>query len=290
MSNEISSENKLPHKKVILKENYRAKEETTVVAFLKDKLPLSASVIKEAMIQGSCWLKKGNSKKLDRVRRAKTVIRPGDRVEFFLDPKLFERQKEAFPQSPECLKKERDWSAWYKPAGLLTQGTKYGDSWSLLRFIEKDCKGEVFLIHRLDRETDGVVVVAHNKKAAKLLSTKWRGTLVQKVYLAWVLGEVVEEEGRLDYPLEGKKALTFFKKLKTEEGNSLLELRLGTGRTHQIRKHLDLYGHPVLGDSAYGKGNKNKTGLKLRAERLEFDWHGEMKVVEVPRVYIFSGE
>lgn len=271
-----------PTKKVILKENYKGSGETTVIAFLKEKLPLSGTVIKEAMIQGSCWLKKGNSKKLDRIRRAKSVIRPGDRIEFFYDPKLFERQKEEFPEAPLCLKKERDWSAWYKPAGLLTQGTKYGDSWSLLRFIEKEVKGEVHLIHRLDRETDGVIVLAHNKKAAKLLSSKWQGTLVQKIYLAWVLGEVKEQEGRLDYPLEGKKALTFYKKIKVEEGCTLLELRLGTGRTHQIRKHLELFDHPILGDSAYGSGNKNKTGLKLRAERLEFDWHGNKKVISVP--------
>ncbi|MEC7278379.1 MAG: RNA pseudouridine synthase [Bdellovibrionota bacterium] len=269
-------------KKTILKKTYPGPKEGTVIDFLKSELPLSASVIKEAMIQGSCWLKKGNSKKLDRVRRAKAVIRQGDHLEFYFDPKLFERQRAEFEEKPLLLKRERDWSAWYKPAGLLTQGTKYGDSWSLMRFIEKESKGDVLLIHRLDRETDGVVVVAHNKKAAKLLSTKWQGTLVQKVYLAWVSGIVEEEKGRLDYELEGKKAITFFRKLRTHEDMTLLELRLGTGRTHQIRKHLDMYGHPVMGDSAYGSGNKNKSGLKLRAERLEFDWHGDLKIISVP--------
>lgn len=255
-----------------------------LLEFLDGELPLSKSVLKEALVQGSCWLKKGNSSKLKRVRRAKTVLKPTDLVEFHFDPQLFERQKEAPPQAL-LVKKERDWSAWYKPAGLLSQGTKYGDSWSFLRQLEKELGQEPFLIHRLDRETSGVMVVAHNNKSAKLLSAKWRGTLVEKVYLAWVKGEVDSKikEGRLDYKLEGKKALTFFKVLKVQEGRTLLELKLGTGRTHQIRKHLEMFGHPVLGDPRYGEGNADNRGLQLQASRLAFDWHGDQKVIEVPK-------
>lgn len=257
--------------------------DVVILDFLDQELPLSKSMLKEAMVQGSCWLKKGNSKKLKRVRRAKSVIRPGDTVEFHFDPQLFERQKEAPPQAI-MLKKERDWSAWYKPAGLLSQGTKCGDSWSLLRQLEKELKKEPFMIHRLDRETSGVMVFAHNAKSAKLLSTKWQGTLVEKIYHAWVKGEVEESksEGRLDYKLEGKKALTFYKVLKVQEGRTLMELKLGTGRTHQIRKHLEMFGHPVMGDPRYGKDNADNRGLQLQASRLEFDWHGDTKIVEVP--------
>lgn len=273
-------------KNIILKETFKDADKGVLIDFLKDSLPLSAVVLKECMKQGSCWLRKGNSKKLSRVRRAKSEIRKGDYVELHYDPHLFEKQKSAPEEPPILLKKERDWSAWYKPAGLLTQGTKFGDSLSLLRLAEKELGFNPLLIHRLDRETTGVVVLAHNPKSAKLLSAKWRGTLVEKIYRAYVLGEVAKEyrsgENRLDYKLEGKKALTFFKVLNVQEGRTLLELRLGTGRTHQIRKHLELFGHPVMGDPRYGEGNSDNRGLQLQASQLVFDWNGVKKDVSVP--------
>lgn len=269
-------------KKVILKETFTTAEKGVLIDFLKEKLPLSGGILKECMIQGACWVKKGNAKALKRVRRAKTEIRNGDYVELHYDPELFEKQKLGMEEQPLLLKKERDWSAWYKPAGVLSQGTKFGDSLSFLRFAEKELGFEPFLIHRLDRETDGVMVVAHNKKSAKLLSTKWQGTLVEKIYRAWVLGEVFDSEGKLDFPLEGKKAITYFKVLEKEKDRTLLELKLGTGRTHQIRKHLLKMGHPIMGDPQYGKGNKDQRGLQLQASCLVFDWHGDQKIIEVP--------
>ena len=270
-------------KKIVLKETFSEADRGILIDFLKASLPLSGGVLKECLIQGSCWVKKGNSKALKRVRRAKTEIRRGDKVELHYDPKLFELQKKGLEQEPILVKKEREWSAWYKPAGVLTQGNKYGDSLSLLRFAEKELKAEPYLIHRLDRETDGVVVLAHNPKAAKLLSAKWQGTLVEKIYHAWVLGEVEEDEGRINFPLEGKKALTFYKVLEKDEDRSYLELKLGTGRTHQIRKHLEMLGHPIMGDPKYGKGNKNHEGMQLRASQLVFDFKGEKKDISVPK-------
>lgn len=274
-------------KKIVLKKSVPQGNDLVMVDFLASELPLSKAQLKEAMIQGSCWHKKKGIRAWRRVRRAKSTIRPGDQVEFHFDPKLFERQKEAPPEAI-LLKKERDWSAWYKPAGLLTQGTKYGDSWSLLRYIEKKEGKEPYLIHRLDRETSGVMVVAHNPKAAKLLSAKWRGTLVEKIYHAWVLGDVKEEEGRLDTKIDGKKALTFYKVLKRQEGRTLVECKLGTGRTHQIRRHLTDLGHPVMGDPRYGEGNADNRGLLLQAAKLVFDWHGDKKVVETPEEFSLS--
>lgn len=269
-------------KKIILKETFKGAERGVLIDFLKDQLPLSGGILKECMVQGACWVRKGNSKALKRVRRAKAEIRKGDYVELHYDPMLFERQKAGLEATPVLIKKERDWSAWYKPAGVLTQGTKFGDSLSLLRFCEKELGAEPHLIHRLDRETDGVMVVAHNPKSAKLLSTKWRGTLVEKVYQAWVLGEIFEKEGKLDFPIDGKKAITYFKVLEKEKDRTLVELKLGTGRTHQIRKHLDEMGHPVMGDPQYGRGNKDQRGLQLQATCLVFDWHGDSKIIEVP--------
>lgn len=272
-------------KKIILKETFNSADKGVLIEFLKVSLPLSVTVIKECMVQGACWLRKGNSKALKRVRRAKTEIRKGDYIELHYDPILFEKQKEGGESSskvPILIKQERDWSAWYKPVGLLTQGTKFGDSLSVLRKCEKELGKELYLIHRLDRETDGVLVLAHNPKSAKLLSTKWRGTLVEKIYQAWVLGEVFEKEGKIDALIEGKKSITYFKVLEKAKERTLLELKLGTGRKHQIRRHLEQIGHPVMGDPKYGKGNKDQRGLQLQAKCLVFDWHGDEKILEIP--------
>jgi len=258
-----------------------------LVDIIKSQCELSVATVKECMRQGGCWVKKGNKKALLRVRRAKTELRAGDRVEFYYDPKLFELQKEK-PPKPELLKKTRDWSVWYKPAGLLTQGSKYGDSWSLLRYLEKEEKLESKLVHRLDRETEGLILVAHTPKAAKYLSLVWAGTRVEKIYRAVCVGTLDQSEGDIKKPISGKKAVTYYKVLETRrEGEgalSLLELRLGTGRTHQIRIHLDSLGHPVLGDSRYGRGNKNRDGMKLQASGLCFPWRDQMVSVKAPKL------
>ncbi len=233
---------------------------------------LSKAVIKEAMAQGSCWVKKGNSKLLKRVRRAKTQLRATDAVEFYFDRELFLKQKEDLEVKPELISEHKDWSVWNKPAGYLAQGTKYGDSLSLLRYAEKWKGKEVFLVHRLDKETMGLMLIAHNANANQGLGKLWATQKVGKKYWAEVLGSVEEEEGQIDTDIEGKASMTYFRVLERRERTTLLEVEIKTGRKHQIRKHCLEIGHPVMGDPRYGSGNKNKDGMKLMACSLRFRW------------------
>ena len=188
---------------------------------------------------------------------------------------LFLKQREELDEKPELITEHRDWSVWNKPAGWLAQGTKYGDSLSLLRFVEK-CKGkEVFLVHRLDKETMGVMLIAHNANANQGLGKLWATQKVGKKYWAEVLGNVQEGDGKIDYAIDGKESLTFYKILERREKTTLIEVEIKTGRKHQIRKHFLELGHPVMGDPRYGQGNKNRDGMKLMACALRFRWGGE---------------
>ena len=198
-------------------------------------------------------------------------MRPGDVVELHYDPELLALR----PPEAKLVRDAVRWSAWAKPAGLLSQGTEFGDHASLLRQVEKALDREVFLVHRLDREVEGLVLVAHDAAAAAALSALLREAKVVKRYRAEVIGDVATRrgtEGAVDEPIEGKAARTTFRVVARdpERDTTTLEVTIETGRHHQIRRHLDAIGHPVLGDPRYGAGNKNREGMRLAAVFLAF--------------------
>lgn len=164
----------------------------------------------------------------------------------------------------------------YKPAGTLVQGDKSGDS-SLLDKVKAYLKnkyqkpGNVFLglIHRLDRNVDGIVLFAKTSKGASRVSEQFRNHTIQKVYHAWVHGIVKEKSKALvnflkhdenqnfaevfDKETKGAdRAELSYELVKTDGDFSLLKIILKTGRHHQIRAQLSHIGHPIVGDSKYG--------------------------------------
>jgi tRNA pseudouridine32 synthase/23S rRNA pseudouridine746 synthase len=182
------------------------------------------------------------------------------------------------------------WSAWGKPAGLLSQGTEFGDHASLLRQVEKLLDRPVFPVHRLDREVEGLVLVAHDATAAAALSALLREAKVVKRYRAEVIGNVEARRGTsgtIDLPVDDKPARSTFQVVSFDplRDTTTLDVTIETGRHHQIRRHLDAIGHPVLGDPRYGSGNKNREGMRLTAVYLAFRdpftgkdvelWYGE---------------
>lgn len=163
-----------------------------------------------------------------------------------------------------------------KPAGMLVQGDKTGDP-SLLDEIKKYLKekykkpGNVFLglVHRLDRPVGGVVLFAKTSKGASRLSAQFRERAVEKYYYAVVDGKMKEPKGEIVsflkkdekknmaevFPQEvagAKQAELFWEVIKVGAKNTLLKIKLGTGRAHQIRAQLASVGHPILGDLKYG--------------------------------------
>jgi tRNA pseudouridine32 synthase/23S rRNA pseudouridine746 synthase/23S rRNA pseudouridine1911/1915/1917 synthase len=177
-----------------------------------------------------------------------------------------------------------------KPAKLLTMGTdreKAGTAYYILtdyvrRGISK-LRNRIFIVHRLDRETSGVLVFAKNEKAKLSLQSQWQDT--EKKYLAVVYGRLAKKEGVITSYLaenkayvvysttdtaKGKLARTSYKVIKESGRYSLLEIGLLTGRKNQIRVHLDDIGCPVVGDRKYGKSKDVHTRLALHSKSISF--------------------
>ncbi|MBU1132088.1 RNA pseudouridine synthase [Patescibacteria group bacterium] len=184
----------------------------------------------------------------------------------------------------------------FKPAGILVQADK-SDSSCLMDEVKLYLKekyekpGKVFLglLHRLDRNVCGIVLFAKTGKGASRLSAQFRERTIEKKYMAWVSGRMIEDQATLiHYLLKNKKnnfveivkentagamrAELSFKVLKTQDDYSLLEIKLATGRPHQIRVQLSAMGHPIVGDVKYGSKKLLPNNLiALCAVELEFN-------------------
>ena len=181
-----------------------------------------------------------------------------------------------------------------KPAGVLSQsdGSNAPDMLTILKAYIKDKyqkPGEVYLglVHRLDRPVSGVMVFARTSKAASRLSEQIRSRRVEKIYRCVVNG-VLEGEGRLenfiskdeasntvtvsDVEKPGFKASYLdYRALASKDGMTLAEVKLGTGRSHQIRAQMAHAGHPLIGDLKYGKKDNRTKDIALEAYKLSFE-------------------
>ncbi|MFT7624734.1 MAG: 23S rRNA pseudouridine1911/1915/1917 synthase [Myxococcota bacterium] len=164
-----------------------------------------------------------------------------------------------------------------KPAGVLSQGDATGDA-SMLDLGKAHLKavfnkpGNVFLglVHRLDRVVCGVMVFARTSKAASRLSEQFRNRTVSKLYEAIVQG-IPESEAELMSTLDGKACSLSYRVVETRGNRARLQVRLGTGRKHQIRRMLSEIGHPVVGDSRYGGVRLDRRVIALRASELRLE-------------------
>ncbi|MDA8415443.1 MAG: RluA family pseudouridine synthase [Desulfobacteraceae bacterium] len=177
-----------------------------------------------------------------------------------------------------------------KPCGLLTIGTDRDKSRTahtiLNEYVRKGntrSRNRVYIVHRLDRETSGLIVFAKSETAKIHLQGHWQET--DKRYLAVVYGLMTPKEGTISSyltenraftvystpdPAVGKLSHTEYTVLKQANGLSLLEIHLLTGRKHQIRVHLSERGHPIVGDKKYGKGIDAHGTLALQARAISF--------------------
>lgn len=240
----------------------------TALNLLSTSSGLSKQRIKDAMNKGAVWWTKKN--KMLRLRRASQVLEPGTRLALFYDPQVLTRIAEA----PTLIADTRRYSVWFKPHGLLSQGSQWGDHCSILRWAEVHLqpKRACFLIHRLDGDAAGLLLLAHDSQSAARLSQLFQDHNIQKKYQARVTGlvNITGEEKIIAQVIDGKSAITHIKLLQQDTNllESLLDIRIETGRKHQIRRHLADLGHPIIGDRLYGKTNKRP--LQLLAYQLEF--------------------
>lgn len=173
---------------------------------------------------------------------------------------------------PRVLAINDDWLAVDKPAGLPTQPTRSRDILSLEEVLRSQYK-RIWLVHRLDTPASGVVVFARSAEAAARLSKFFASREVRKIYLARVHPPITESIV-IDTPIDGKDART----IVTPRERDLVEVQIETGRTHQIRRHLNEIGHPITGDARYGSKIKAPR-LMLHAWKLE---HAELGTIEAP--------
>ena len=197
-----------------------------------------------------------------RVKVAGRTVRAGQRIEVNVGGAL-ERPREAAPHrivhvDPHVIVVD-------KPAGLVTAPTPESDRGDLLDLLSREF-GEVYLVHRLDLPTSGLLVFARTREANKRLGDAFKLHDVDREYRAVAIGEVTAQT--IERPIEGRTATTHVRPVGPLSGATLLDVRLETGRTHQIRIHLAGIGHPVAGDRTHGGETERVFSLQHRPPRL----------------------
>ncbi len=239
----------------------------TVLDCLAAHTTLSKQQIKQCLAKGAVWLQKG--KHQQRLRRVKKVLNKGEQINLYFDPQIL---AQPVPEA-NLIKDLKRYSVWHKPAGMLAQGTMWGDHCSLLRFAEQffTPARQSFLVHRLDREASGLMLIAHDKSAAAALSDLFQKRHVDKRYQVSVMGQLASKTLTIDQPLDGKTASTELTLLeyRADKNQSFLQVSIDSGRKHQIRRHCAAAGYPVVGDGRYGSADP--AGLQLQAVSLVFD-------------------
>lgn len=182
-----------------------------------------------------------------------------------------------------------------KPKGMVVHPANGNHDGTLVNAIMAVCKGSLSgiggeirpgIVHRLDKDTSGLLIIAKNDRAHVNMSNQIKNREVKKIYIALVRGNVNEEEATINMPIgrstkdrkkmavrkDGKEAITHFKVLKRYSKYTLLEVKIDTGRTHQIRVHMSQIGHPIIGDMVYsnGKNEFSVSGQMLHAKSLDF--------------------
>ena len=251
--------------------------------YLVSRLPeLSRSRIQRLIADGHVWHN-------DRPARAGSRLREGDRLRWELPP-IAPSALAAEPMELQVVFEDEDLLVIDKPAGLVvhpgpghSSGTLVhgllgrGAGWSTIGGAERPG-----IVHRLDRDTSGLMVVARNDAAHRDLARQLQRHTMSRRYRAIVAGQVAEPGARIEAAIgrdpknrqkmavvaRGKQAVTEFTRLAVAGDASLLEVRLETGRTHQIRVHLAYIRHPVLGDRVYGRRSPLIARPALHAESL----------------------
>jgi 23S rRNA pseudouridine1911/1915/1917 synthase len=254
------------------------------------------------------WIKRERVLVNGAAARSSRVLREGDRID--VEPAELpplRAEPEAIPL--HVLYEDEHFVAVDKPAGMVVHagaGVHSGTLANALvaRFQSLSGLGGDLrpgIVHRLDRYTSGVILVAKNDAAHRTLAALFAGRKVEKTYLALVHGDVKADRGRIEKPIardprrrtrmtarldRGRAAWTEYQVVRRLAGFTFLEVRIGTGRTHQIRVHLSSIGHPVAGDRLYGAPANNETNpprerFFLHAHRIRFEHPFTGQAIEI---------
>jgi 23S rRNA pseudouridine1911/1915/1917 synthase len=256
-----------------------------------DVFVAQASGLSRARVQG--LIEAGDVLVAGHPQKARYLVRAGERIGVTVPPAVsLDLVPEPFPL--EILFEDEQLLVLNKPAGLVVHPGAGRRTGTLVHALLAHCRdlpgiGGVErpgIVHRLDRDTSGVMLVAKTDLAHHALSHQFKTRIVRKRYLALVHGELGQDAGRIEANIGrreddrkrmgvkrkgGREAVTTFRVLARSAGRTLLDLGLETGRTHQIRVHLAHIGHPVVGDQMYG-GRRERHGKGEGMRQLLHAW------------------
>ncbi|MCH2057073.1 MAG: RNA pseudouridine synthase [Thalassotalea sp.] len=258
-------------------------EPDTAISILKTHTSLSISELKAAVSKGALWHEKGKS--VQRLRRVKKQINTGETLHFYYDAKVLSQISPEAKLIDDCA----DYSVWFKPNGMLSQGSKWSDHCTITRWAQTHLPGDraCFLVHRLDRATSGIILVAHTKSATKAFGKLFERHDLTKCYQAIVHQPYAQQHSPsslrsnqstdsapfvVTTEVDGKSAHSEFSLIECDEENGLAkyQIYIKTGRKHQIRKHAASLNMPIVGDRLYGLGardnKQDKENLKAQPD------------------------
>lgn len=259
-------------------------KEERIDKYLAEELDISRSTVKKMIDEGFVLV---NGKEV----KASLILSEADEL-FVKDGFIKEASFEAEDIPINIVYEDDDLLVINKKSGMVvhpgngnTSGTLVN---ALMHYTKNLSNKEAFrpgIVHRIDKDTSGLMLVAKNDKAHDILAEGFKNKTIKREYIALVCGVIGEDSGVIDAPIgrdakdrkkmcvtseNSKKAVTHFKVLKRYEHYTLLRLILDTGRTHQIRVHMKYIGHPVYNDPVYGKAY-NDFGQFLHSASIDFE-------------------
>jgi tRNA pseudouridine32 synthase/23S rRNA pseudouridine746 synthase len=241
----------------------------TAISLLADNTALSKQKLKSVMANGAVWLESQHG--INRIRRAKKELKQGETLHLYYDSEI-----QSQTTDPAILiADEFEYSIWNKPYGMYSQGSKWGDHCTIYRRAEQHFEPgrHAYLVHRLDRAANGLIIIAHNKNTASVFLEMFRQHAITKRYRATVEGNLahVELPFTINAPVDGKPAESIVLEAdpNNREQTTTVLIEIKTGRKHQIRRHLSSTGHPIAGDRQYGAKDTSRN-LQLSSVFLSF--------------------
>ncbi|MBU1202667.1 RluA family pseudouridine synthase [Patescibacteria group bacterium] len=279
---------------------YQEEDKQRLDKYLPDKLDITRSQIKKLILSGQILVN-------DKAPTVHHWLKPGDKI--FYQPKEVEEKNAEFPAEPKIVDENNEFIVLEKPSNMLSHPTDKGEintmaDWVMQKFPQAQKIGEdpnrPSIVHRLDREVSGLMVIPLTQDSFDSLKRQFADRTVRKEYTALVHGQLINDQGEINQPLErdkktglmkvqsgkeaGKIALTTYQIIKRFVNYTLVKVQIKTGRMHQIRAHFYSIGHSIVGDKLYQTKDirKKKKVLDqriflhctfLKFKDLEGNWH-----------------